>query len=118
MLYFSKMPGRADRPGIRCCLDLLHIVRNDYLADFLRLAKNRPAAAIMIRHPPMVKIVVPIPPVEGRLETFVFLISVVVVSPLSFTNFPSLPTENVLLIEPSAPSVIATVYLSNSPDGL
>ncbi len=72
MLYFSKMPGRADRPGIRCFLDLLHIVRNDYLADFLRLAKNRPAATIMIRHPPMVKIVVPIPPVDGREESVVF----------------------------------------------
>ena len=45
--------------------------RADYFADFLRLAKNRPAATIMMAQPPMVKIVVPMPPVEGRLANFV-----------------------------------------------
>ena len=44
---------------------------NYLLSDFLRLAKNRPAAAIMITHPAIVKIVVPIPPVDGRAESFV-----------------------------------------------
>ena len=43
----------------------------DYLFVFLRLAKNRPAAAIMMRHPAIVKIVVPIPPVDGRAESLV-----------------------------------------------
>jgi len=44
-----------------------------YFADFLRLTKNSPAAAIMIRQPAIVKIVVPMPPVEGRAESFVFI---------------------------------------------
>ena len=35
----------------------------DYFVDFLRVAKNRPAATTMMAHPPMVKIVVPMPPV-------------------------------------------------------
>ena len=43
---------------------------NYLLSDFLRLAKNRPAATIMIAQPPIVKIVVPIPPVDGRVEPF------------------------------------------------
>ena len=47
-----------------------------YFADFLRLAKNNPAAMIMIRQPPIVKIVVPMPPVEGREDNFVFKIGV------------------------------------------
>lgn len=46
-----------------------------YFAVFLRLAKNKPAAAIMMMHPPMVKIVVPIPPVDGKEDSLVFLIS-------------------------------------------
>ena len=45
---------------------------------FLRLAKNKPAAAIMIKHPPIVKIVVPIPPVPGRAES---LVSVILTAP-------------------------------------
>ena len=47
----------------------------DYFADLLRLAKYRPAARIMIAHPPMVKMVVPMPPVEGRLLIVVFRMS-------------------------------------------
>ena len=44
-----------------------------YFADvFLRLAKNSPAAAIMMMQPPMVKMVVPMPPVEGRVLICVF----------------------------------------------
>ena len=46
-----------------------HVVL-DYLFVFLRHAKNKPAAAIMMRHPAIVKIVVPIPPVDGRVEPF------------------------------------------------
>ena len=37
-----------------------------YFSVFLRVAKKRPAAIIMMAQPPMVKIVVPMPPVEGR----------------------------------------------------
>ena len=51
----------------------------DYLFVFLRLAKNKPAAAIMMRHPAIVKIVVPIPPVDGRAESLVSVIEVVAV---------------------------------------
>ena len=47
-----------------------------YFAVFLRLAKYRAAARIMMAHPPMVKIVVPIPPVEGREESLVFVMFV------------------------------------------
>lgn len=48
----------------------------DYFCSFLRVAKYRPAAVTMITQPPMVKIVVPIPPVEGRSERLVFGIEV------------------------------------------
>ena len=61
----------------------------DYLFVFLRLAKNKPAAAIMMRHPAIVKIVVPIPPVDGRAESLVSVIEVVAVrtaDALSFTS--------------------------------
>ena len=44
---------------------------------FLRRdAKNSAAAIIMIRQPPIVKIVVPIPPVDGRDESVVSIIVV------------------------------------------
>ena len=43
----------------------------------LRLAKNKPAAVTIIRHPAIVKIVVPIPPVCGSAFNFVSLTSAV-----------------------------------------
>ena len=46
----------------------------DYLAAFLRLAKNNAAAMIMIAQPPIVKIVVPIPPVDGNDESVLSII--------------------------------------------
>lgn len=52
---------------------MLMLILNYYFAAFLRLAKNKPAAMIMIAHPPIVKIVVPIPPVDGRFASCVFL---------------------------------------------
>lgn len=69
------------------------------LSFFLRLAKNRNAAAIMIAQPPMVKIVVPMPPVEGRAES---LVSVSVSLTDTFCNLP---------LSVAVGSVIVTCFL-------
>ena len=64
-----------DVPGLESLFSafmlLSYVALVDYLAFFLRVAKNRPAAIIIMAHPPTVKIVVPIPPVEGREEILV-----------------------------------------------
>ena len=70
----------------------------------MRLAKNKPAAVTIIRHPAIVKIVVPIPPVDGREESLVFFTS-------TFFSLPSI----VIVLSFSVPSslysgVITTVY--------
>ena len=50
----------------------------------LRLAKKNPAAATMIAQPAIVKSVVPIPPVDGREESFESSYS-----KLSYVKFPT-----------------------------
>ena len=49
----------------------------------MRVAKNKPAAAIITTQPPIVKIVVPIPPVDGKLEILVLTISTFLTVPIA-----------------------------------
>lgn len=70
-LYFLHGSQKRALAFLCTSIRVLHSSQS-YLEDFLRLAKNRPAAMIMIAHPPMVKIVVPMPPVDGREERVVF----------------------------------------------
>ena len=91
----------------------------DYLFVFLRLAKNKPAAAIMMRHPAIVKIVVPIPPVCGRecnfvSETFTvaFGLFPFVITAFSFTStteYPAGAFSSTILYVPSLRPVTLTV---------
>ena len=83
----------------------------DYLFVFLRHAKNKPAAAIMMRHPAIVKIVVPIPPVDGREESVVFTILVVF---FSLVQVPLLFDVNVDVLVLS----IVTDQVANVPSAL
>ena len=77
-----------------------------YLFSFLRLAKNKPAAAIMIPQPTIVKIVVPIPPVAGRAES---LVSVIAAEPVRDAAFaPS--TSPVAQVTLAFVSLIAVSY--------
>ena len=91
-----------------------YLIINNYcnylLSDFLRLAKNRPAAAIMIAHPAIVKIVVPMPPVSGKAESLVSVIEPLAVRVA--VAFPSLSGD--VICNSISLSVLLTLYPSGA----
>lgn len=70
----------------------------------MRVAKNKPAAAIITTQPPIVKIVVPIPPVDGKLEILVLTISTFSTVPIAGVSSVTVKVE---LTVWSSPEIVA-----------
>ena len=80
----------------------------------MRLAKNKPAAVTMIRHPAIVKIVVPIPPVDGRAESLVSFNEVGTVTFLSLLSLIVALAPSTLIEYPSGAFVSSNQYVPSS----
>ena len=108
---FSKYQERTSPPWYLSYVNFTSNGTLYYFADFLRVAKYRAAAIIIIAQPPIVKIVVPIPPVDGREDNLVFGMSVTVTPSPFVTFFNSVTVPVLVLVWVNASEFVVVVSL-------